>query len=76
MFRVISTALAAICLSAAPACAQRDFSAVEINVTEVSDGIYMLQGAGGNMGLSVGDNGAFLIDDQFAPAQRENRLGD
>ncbi len=67
MFRVFSTTIIAIYLSVAPACAQRDFSAVEINVSEVSDGIYMLEGAGGNMGLSVGDDGAFLIDDQFAP---------
>ncbi len=38
-----------------------------IDVTEVADDIYMLTGQGGNMGLSVGDDGAFLIDDQFAP---------
>ena len=67
MFRVISTAIAAICLSASPSLAQRDFSAVNITVTEVSDGIFMMNGAGGNMGLSVGDDGAFLVDDQFAP---------
>lgn len=53
--------------AATGACAQRDFSEVEIKTTEVSDGIYMLQGAGGNIGLSTGDDGAFVIDDQFAP---------
>ena len=47
--------------------AQGDFSEVEIEAMEISDGIYMLVGAGGNLGLSVGDDGAFLIDDQFAP---------
>ena len=47
--------------------AQQDFSAVEIQTTELAPGIYMLVGAGGNLGLSVGDHGAFLIDDQFAP---------
>ena len=47
--------------------AQRDFSDVEIITTEVADGIYMLEGAGGNIGLSVGEDGAFVIDDQFAP---------
>ncbi len=67
MFRPICAAIAAIVLSATPALAQRDFSSVEIKVSEVADGIYMLEGAGGNMGLSVGDDGAFLIDDQFAP---------
>ncbi|MBI1393480.1 MAG: MBL fold metallo-hydrolase [Alphaproteobacteria bacterium] len=52
---------------AAPASAQRDFSAVEIATTELGGGVYMLVGAGGNLGLSVGEDGAFLIDDQFAP---------
>ncbi|MEM9014870.1 MAG: MBL fold metallo-hydrolase [Pseudomonadota bacterium] len=60
-----AVALAAMTTSAAQA--QRDFSAVEIETTEVADGIYMLTGAGGNMGLLVGDDGAILIDDQFAP---------
>lgn len=55
-------------LAAAPVNAwQRDYSAVEIAVTEIRGGVYMLQGAGGNIGLSTGDDGAFVIDDQFAP---------
>jgi glyoxylase-like metal-dependent hydrolase (beta-lactamase superfamily II) len=49
------------------ALAQQDYSQVEIKTTEVTPGIYMLQGRGGNIGLSIGDDGAFLIDDQFAP---------
>ena len=59
--------VALMTLAAAPACAQRDFSSVEIKTTEVVDGVYMLEGAGGNIGLSVGEDGAFVIDDQFAP---------
>ncbi len=54
-------------LAAAPALGQQDFSKVEIKTTRVLDGIYMLEGWGGNIGLSVGDDGAFVIDDQFAP---------
>jgi len=54
-------------LAASPALAQQDFSKVEIKTTSVEDGIYMLEGWGGNIGLSVGDDGAFVIDDQFAP---------
>lgn len=55
-------------LVAAPcARAQDDFSAVEIEITPLSQGVFMLTGAGGNMGLCVGDDGAFLIDDQYAP---------
>ena len=45
----------------------QDYSQVEIEASKLADGVYMLTGAGGNMGLSVGDNGALLIDDQFAP---------
>lgn len=40
---------------------------VEIETIEVADGVYMLMGRGGNIGVSVGDDGVFLIDDQFAP---------
>lgn len=45
----------------------QDFSNVEIKTTDLGNGIYMLQGAGGNIGVSVGDDGVFVIDDQFAP---------
>ena len=52
---------------AVPAWAQQDFSAVQIETVPVADGVYMLVGAGGNIGLSVGEDGAFVIDDQYAP---------
>jgi len=54
-------------LGAFSASAQQDFSKVEITTTELGDGLAMLQGAGGNIGVSVGSDGVFLIDDQFAP---------
>ena len=47
--------------------AQQDFSKVEITSEKLADGVYMLKGAGGNIGLSVGADAAFLIDDQYAP---------
>ena len=47
--------------------AQQDFSRVNITVVPVVAGVYMLQGAGGNIGLSVGQDDAFVIDDQYAP---------
>ena len=59
--------LALLSLVSSPALAQRDFSGVEIKATPVTAGIYMLEGAGGNIGLSVGADGAFVIDDQYAP---------
>jgi cyclase len=45
----------------------QDYSKVEIQTVKLSDSTYMLQGAGGNIGLCVGEDAVFLIDDQFAP---------
>jgi cyclase len=52
---------------AAAAIAQQDFSAVEIKVHKIAGSIYMLEGAGGNIGVSVGEDGIILVDDQYAP---------
>lgn len=46
--------------------AQR-FDKVEITTTKLTEQTYMLEGAGGNIGISIGDDGVFVIDDQFAP---------
>ncbi len=70
MFRRISmifSCLAIFSLFSPQARAQNDFDGVEIKTTTLADGIFMLTGAGGNMGLCVGTDGAFLIDDQYAP---------
>jgi glyoxylase-like metal-dependent hydrolase (beta-lactamase superfamily II) len=56
----------ALMLAAATPKAQ-DFSDVTIRTTEIGNGVYVLQGAGGNVGLVVGERGAFLVDDQYAP---------
>jgi cyclase len=45
----------------------QDFSKVEMKVQKVADGVYMLQGAGGNIGVSVGEDGTLVIDDEYAP---------
>ncbi len=47
--------------------AQRDFSAVQMKTTHVAGNVYMLEGAGGNIGVSVGEDGILIVDDQFAP---------
>src|SRR4051812_11965451 len=44
-----------------------DLSKVVIKTTKVAEGLYMLEGAGGNIGVSVGEDGVVVIDDQFAP---------
>ncbi|HEY2630508.1 MAG TPA: MBL fold metallo-hydrolase [Usitatibacter sp.] len=54
-------------LAACAALAQQDFSKVEIKATQLSPTTWMLTGAGGNLGVSAGDDATFLIDDQYAP---------
>jgi glyoxylase-like metal-dependent hydrolase (beta-lactamase superfamily II) len=53
-------------LTASNAIAQ-DMPDVDISRTKIAEGIYFLEGRGGNMAVSIGEDGAFLIDDQFAP---------
>ena len=59
--------LTVVLLFAVSAQAQTDFSKVEIKATKVAGNVYMLQGSGGNIGVSVGDDGLLIVDDQFAP---------
>src|SRR5947209_1442671 len=46
---------------------QQDFSKIEIKVQKVSGTVYMLEGAGGNIGASVGEDGIVIVDDEFLP---------
>src|SRR5204862_5127790 len=45
----------------------QDFGKVQMKVSKVAGNVYMLEGAGGNIGASVGDNGIVIVDDQYAP---------
>ncbi len=45
----------------------QDFGKVQIKVTKVAGSVYMLEGAGGNIGASVGEDGIVIVDDQYAP---------
>ncbi len=46
---------------------QQDLSKVEIKATKVAGSVWMLEGSGGNIGVSVGEDGIVMVDDQFAP---------
>jgi glyoxylase-like metal-dependent hydrolase (beta-lactamase superfamily II) len=46
---------------------QPDFAKVEIKTTKVAGSVYMLEGSGGNIGVSAGPDGVLIVDDQFAP---------
>ena len=67
MKRLIFVAVSTLFINAAQTSAQQDFSKVEIKATKVSGSVYMLEGAGGNIGVSVGADGILIVDDQFAP---------
>ncbi len=67
-FGLLATALATGAILA-----QQDFDKVEISATNVTGKIYMLQGAGGNIGASVGEDGILIVDDQFKPLAEKIR---
>lgn len=46
---------------------QQNFDTVQIRTVKAGDGVYMLQGLGGNIGVSSGADGVILVDDQYAP---------
>ena len=49
------------------ASAQDRFADVEVKATAIKGSVHMLTGAGGNIGVSAGEDGVLIIDDQFAP---------
>ena len=61
--------LVLLLLVVAPVQAQQepDWSKVEIKATKVAGNVYVLEGLGGNIGVSVGNDGILIVDDQFAP---------
>jgi glyoxylase-like metal-dependent hydrolase (beta-lactamase superfamily II) len=58
--------LALLSLVCLPAAAQ-NWDEVEIEATRVSGNVWALKGAGGNLGVSIGEDGVLLVDDQYAP---------
>src|SRR3954467_14580110 len=64
---IAASLLSAFSLALAGAQQDPDWSKVQIKVTKVSGNIYMLEGEGGNIAASVGEDGIVIVDDQFAP---------
>jgi len=54
-------------LASGPAGAQTDYSKVEMKTTDLGHRTYMLEGAGGNNTIAVGEDGIIMVDGQFAP---------
>jgi len=53
-------------IAAAAAAQQQDYSKVEIKTTKVAGNVWLLEGAGGNMAASAGEDGVAIVDDEFA----------
>lgn len=62
-----ASAPAASASAAAAPPADDKFANVNIKMEKVAGTVYILEGAGGNIGVSVGDDGIVIVDDQFAP---------
>jgi glyoxylase-like metal-dependent hydrolase (beta-lactamase superfamily II) len=60
-------AVAACALAAAPSAAQLQAPDTSVRTERVAEGVYVLFGNGGNIGVSVGPDGVVIIDDQYAP---------
>lgn len=57
----------AVSVLTASTLAAQNFDTVQVKITRVAGQVYMLEGSGGNIGLIVGDDATFVVDDQFAP---------
>jgi cyclase len=55
----------AFLLIATPLAAQTNWDSVRIRTEPAGRGVYMLTGAGGNIALAVGEDFAFMVDDQY-----------
>jgi cyclase len=62
-----SLLLSASLLAAGTSLRAQDMSKVEVKATKVAGSVYMITGAGGNIGVSVGEDGIIIVDDQYAP---------
>lgn len=65
--KIVVPALTLLLLAVPGSAQQADFSKVEIKVETLAPGVAVLFGSGGNIGLSHGEDGNVLVDDQYAP---------
>ena len=66
-FAALAVLMSALLCATANAQQEPNWSKVQIKVTKVAGNIYMLEGQGGNIAASVGEDGIVIVDDEFAP---------
>lgn len=64
-------ALVLVAATSVPVAAQVNYDTVRVRTVPVAGNVYMLQGVGGNIGLAVGNDAVFVVDDQYAPLTRK-----
>jgi len=68
---IISSFIFCIVLLSVSSAFGQDYDKVQIKTVKTSGNVYMLMGSGGNIGVLAGDDGVFLVDDQFAPLTKK-----
>lgn len=58
-------------LAAVPCAAQTNYDTVQVRTVPITTSVYLLRGAGGNVAVSVGSDGVFLVDDQVAQVTKK-----
>lgn len=72
--RIPRAALLGLCvLASGTSATAQEMQDVQVTATHVAGNVYMLAGRGGNIAASVGDDGVFLVDDQYAPLTEKIR---
>jgi cyclase len=66
-FPLLLAVFAAIAALTGPPASAQGFDTVQIRTERLADGVYALHGRGGNIGLAIGPDAVFVVDDQFAP---------
>lgn len=69
--RIFSLFLSALFIIQASYAQNENFDSVQIKTTKLTESVYMLEGSGGNIGVCIGTDGTFMIDDQFAPLTKK-----
>lgn len=65
--RAFGIAASALLFAASRSLHAQNFDTIQVRAVPVAGAVHMLQGSGGNIGLVVGDDAVFVVDDQFAP---------
>jgi cyclase len=71
--RTLATVAVLVGLGGVPGAESQEFESAQVTTRDLGHGVHMLMGVGGNLGVSVGPDGVFLIDDQYAPMTEKIR---